>query len=206
MAGEDRNIHTVFDRMLPRETRERALRQKGHVFWLYGLSGSGKSTLAIALEQALFERGHFAQVLDGDNIRSGLCKDLGFSDGARAENIRRVAEVAKLLAHAGVVTLASFITPTAGLRTQAREIVGAADFSDIYVKASYETCRNRDPKGLYAKAAAGGVSNFTGKDSAFEAPEAPDLLIDTEAYALDAAIEQALGFILPRIARPDLLV
>lgn len=206
MSGEDRNIHTVFDRMLPREVREGALRQRGHVFWLYGLSGSGKSTLAIALERALFERGHFAQVLDGDNIRSGLCGDLGFSDAARAENIRRVAEVAKLFANAGVVTLASFITPTAELRTQARGIVGAEDFSDIYVKASYETCRHRDPKGLYAKVDAGDVLNFTGRDSAFEAPEAADLVVDTEASSLEEAVEQALQFILPRVARPDLRV
>lgn len=206
MSGEDRNIHTVFDRMLPREVREQALRQKGYVFWLYGLSGSGKSTLAIALERALFERGHFAQVLDGDNIRSGLCGDLGFSDSARAENIRRVAEVAKLFANAGVVALASFITPTAELRTRAREIVGAENFADIYVKASYETCRSRDPKGLYAKVDAGDVTNFTGRDSAFEVPEAADLVIDTENCSLEEAVEQVLAFILPRIARPDALV
>lgn len=206
MSGEDRNIHTVFDRMLPRSVREQALRQTGHVFWLYGLSGSGKSTLAIALERALFERGHFAQVLDGDNIRSGLNGDLGFSDAARAENIRRVAEVAKLFAHAGVVTIASFITPKEELRQLARGIVGADDFSDVYVKASYETCRSRDPKGLYAKVEAGGVSNFTGKDSAFEPPAAADLLIDTEKHSLEEAVEAALSFILPRIARPDALV
>lgn len=206
MSDADRNIHTVFDRMLPRAVREQALRQRGHVLWLYGLSGSGKSTLAIALERALFERGHFAQVLDGDNIRSGLNADLGFSDADRKENIRRIAEVAKLFAQAGVVVIASFITPHEVLREQARAIVGSDDFSDIYIKASFETCRARDPKGLYAKVAEGSVANFTGKDSAFEVPQTPDLLIDTENSTAAEGLEQLLDFALPRICRPDMLV
>lgn len=206
MADTERNIYTVFDRMLPRETREQALRQRGHVFWLYGLSGSGKSTLGIALERKLFELGHFAQVLDGDNVRTGLNGDLGFSDAARRENIRRVAEVAKLFANAGVVVIASFITPRQELRDLARQIVGAEDFSDVFVKASYETCHARDPKGLYAKAEGGQVSQFTGKDSAFEVPAAPDLLIDTEQCTPQQGLLELLDFTLPRIARPDHLI
>lgn len=187
--------------MLGRDAKEEMLKQRGLVVWLYGLSGSGKSTLAIALEQKLHERGVFTQILDGDNIRSGLNSNLGFSDEDRKENIRRIAEVAKLFANAGVVTLASFITPMAELREQAREIVGADDFLEVYVKASFKTCAERDPKGLYAKAAAGEVKQFTGKDSGFEEPETPDLLIDTEGASIDESLQQLLAAVEPRIAR-----
>lgn len=200
MAAPD-HIYTVFDRMLGREPKEQLLKQRGLVVWLYGLSGSGKSTLAIALERKLHERGVFTQILDGDNIRSGLNRNLGFSDEDRKENIRRIAEVAKLFATAGVVTLASFITPAAELREQAREIIGADDFLEVYVKASFDACAERDPKGLYAKVAAGEVKNFTGKDSAFEEPESPDLLIDTEGASIDESLQQLLAAVEPRIRR-----
>lgn len=178
--------------MMARQEREAHLRQRGHVFWFYGLSGSGKSTLAIALERALFERGHFAQLLDGDNIRSGLNNDLGFTDEDRRENIRRIAHVARLYAHSGIVTLAAFICPTEDLRTMARDIIGAEDFTDIYVKARYETCQARDPKGLYQKVNAGKVQHFTGKDSGFEEPSSPAITIDTETYNLEQSIEALL--------------
>lgn len=174
------NLHTTFDRMLPREAKEALLGQRGLVVWLYGLSGSGKSTLALMLERKLHEEGLFTKVLDGDNVRSGLNRNLGFSDEDRMENIRRVAEVAKLFADTGVITIASFITPRNDLRAEARAIVGDADLIEVYVKASFETCARRDVKGLYAKAGAGQVANFTGKDSAFEEPDRADLLIDTE--------------------------
>ena len=200
--GETDNIHPVFDRMLGRETKEARLGQRGLVLWLYGLSGSGKSTLAIALERRLADEGFFTQILDGDNIRSGLNRNLGFSDDDRTENIRRIAEVARLFAQAGVVTLTSFITPRRDLRELARSIVGPGDFLEVYVQASFEACADRDPKGLYAKAAGGGVSQFTGKDSAFEEPETPDLLIPTEALSVAEALDLLHSTVIDRIRRP----
>lgn len=176
------NLHPTFDQMLPREAKESLLGQRGLVVWLYGMSGSGKSTLARLLERHLHDDAKvFTKVLDGDNVRTGLNHNLGFTDEDRQENIRRVAEVAKLFADAGVVTIASFITPTNPLRAMARKIIGDADLLEVYVKASFETCAERDVKGLYAKAKAGEVKHFTGKDSAFEEPDRPDLVIDTES-------------------------
>jgi adenylylsulfate kinase len=198
MSGGD-NIHPVFDRMLGRQVKEARLGQRGIVIWLYGLSGSGKSTIAIALERRLADEGFFTQILDGDNIRSGLNRNLGFSDEHRTENIRRIAEVAKLFAQAGVVTLTSFITPRRDLRELAREVVGAEDFCEVYVEASFAACAERDPKGLYAKAAGGGVSQFTGKDSAFEEPEAPDLRIPTEHLSVEDAVELLYQHVIRRI-------
>jgi adenylylsulfate kinase len=193
------HLHPTFDRMLPREAKERLLGQRGLVVWLYGLSGSGKSTLAHLLEHALHEAGRFTVTLDGDNVRTGLNNNLGFSDDDRRENIRRVAEVAKLFAQSGVVTIASFITPKNELRALAREIVGDADLLEVYVKASFDTCAARDVKGLYAKAKVGEVKQFTGKDSAFEEPERADVIIDTEAESeseslarLQAAVEERI--------------
>ncbi|MGE9294873.1 MAG: adenylyl-sulfate kinase [Puniceicoccales bacterium] len=199
MAEAPDNIYHVFDRMLPRAEREASLKQRSHVFWLFGLSGSGKSTLALALERELFKRGHFAQVLDGDNIRSGLNRDLGFTDADRSENIRRIAEVAKLFAQAGVITITSFICPKEELRTLARDVVGEGDFSDVYVKASYERCQERDPKGLYKKVQAGQVKHFTGKDSGFEEPASPALIIDTENETIEQSLERLLAYVLPRV-------
>lgn len=198
MNGGD-NIHPVFDRMLGREVKEARLGQRGLVIWLYGLSGSGKSTIAIALERRLAQEGFYTQILDGDNVRSGLNRNLGFSDEDRTENIRRIAEVARLFAHAGVVTLTSFITPRRDLRDLARKIIGSEDFLEVYVEASFATCAQRDPKGLYAKAASGAVEQFTGKDSAFEEPEHPDLRIATEAVAVDEAVDQLYQFVIRRI-------
>lgn len=189
MAAAD-NIHPIFDRVLGRPEKESRLKQRSLVIWLYGLSGSGKSTLAVALERRLFAEGFTTQLLDGDNVRTGLNRGLGFTDADRAENIRRVAEVAKLFAQAGLVTICSFITPLRTLRQSARDIIGAEDFFDVYVKASFETCARRDPKGLYAKAGGGGVKQFTGKDSAFEEPAAGEaaLVIDTEAESPETSL------------------
>jgi len=186
------HLYPVFDKMLPRSAKETLLGQSGAVIWMYGLSGSGKSTLANLLERRLHADGRLVKVLDGDNIRSGLNRNLGFSDEDRLENIRRVSEVAKLFAECGVITITSFITPNNELRRLAREIVGDADLLEVYVKASFETCRVRDPKGLYAKVAAGEVKQFTGKDSAFEEPESPDLIIDTEAFSEEECLAQLL--------------
>ncbi len=191
--------------MLGRDAKEAQLKQRGHVFWFYGLSGSGKSTLVNALERKLTEQGYVTKILDGDNIRSGLNRDLGFSDEDRQENIRRISEVARLFLDAGIVVFTSFITPKRELRAAAREIVGEDGITPVYVEASFETCAERDVKGLYAKAAAGGVKHFTGKDSSFEAPEAgdPDWTISTDHHSEAESIDQLLAKLLPLIKFPN---
>jgi adenylylsulfate kinase len=195
------NIHTEFHRMLGRDAKEAQLRQRGHVFWFYGLSGSGKSTLANAVERKLTERGIYTKILDGDNIRSGLNSDLGFSDEDRQENIRRISQVARLFLDTGMVVFTSFITPKRDLRAAAAEIVGADDFTPVYVQASFETCAERDVKGLYAKAAAGGVKHFTGKDSSFEEPAdgGADWVISTDSQTEEESINELIERILPLI-------
>ena len=192
------NIHTEFHRFLTTGDKERLLGQRGGVFWMVGLSGSGKSTIANAVERALHEAGRFTMILDGDNLRSGLNSNLTFTDDDRRENIRRTAEVAKLFASAGVVTFVSLITPREAFRAMAREIVGEG-FSEVYVRASFEACARRDPKGLYQKAAGGGVANFTGKDSSFEEPDAADLVLDTESESVEGCAEQLLEFVRQRV-------
>lgn len=200
MSAAD-NLHPIFDRVLSREEKEARLRQRARVIWLYGLSGAGKSTLAVALERRLAAEGFTTHLLDGDNVRTGLNRGLGFSDADRAENLRRVAEVAKLFVQAGVVTLCSFITPRREHRALARGIVGAADFLEVYVAASFEACAQRDPKGLYAKAAAGGVGQFTGKDSSFEPPLAGEagLEIATESESPEASLARLHAYVLPHL-------
>ncbi|MEJ6569901.1 MAG: adenylyl-sulfate kinase [Akkermansiaceae bacterium] len=185
------NIHTQFHRFVSLAEKEELLGQKGHVLWLYGLSGSGKSTIAAALERNLHEAGRFSIILDGDNFRNGLNFDLGFSDEDRSENIRRVAEVAKMLSDQGIIVIVSVITPKNALRTLARKIVGPS-FRDVFIQASFETCAQRDPKGLYAKVAAGEIKQFTGKDSGFEEPSNPELQIDTETNSSVQAVAQLL--------------
>ena len=197
------NIHTEFHRMLGRDAKEAQLKQRGHVFWFYGLSGSGKSTLANALERTLAEQGFVTKILDGDNIRSGLNSDLGFSDADRLENIRRISEVARLFLDSGIVVFTSFITPRRELRANAAAVIGADDITPVYVKASFETCAERDVKGLYAKAAAGGVQHFTGKDSSFEEPEATDAdwVIATDEQSEAASLQTLLDQVLPIITQ-----
>jgi adenylylsulfate kinase len=201
MSSNLDHIYPVFDKMLPREAKEELLGQRGAVIWMYGLSGSGKSTLANLLERRLHERGRMVKVLDGDNVRSGLNRNLGFSDEDRLENIRRVSEVAKLFADSGIITITSFITPHNELRKMAREIIGDDDLLEVYVKASFETCAERDPKGLYAKVKAGEVKQFTGKDSAFEEPDRPDLVIDTEALSEEESLSVLLDASLAKVGR-----
>ena len=187
------NLYLTHHKLVSRAEKEARLGQKGQVLWFYGLSGSGKSTIAQALDRQLHEEGKLTKVLDGDNVRAGLNGNLGFSDEDRAENIRRVAEVAKLFAEAGLITLVSLITPKRELRVTAREIIGADDVTLIYVKASFETCQQRDPKGLYAKVATGQVKQFTGKDSGFEEPDpvVDDMILDTEIHDISTCVEEA---------------
>ena len=194
------NLHPITDRLLKRSDRETVTQQRSKVVWMCGLSGSGKSTLASALEKRLYAEGKLVYVLDGDNIRTGLNSGLGFSDEDRLENIRRIAEVSKLFADAGLVAINSFITPNASLRAMAREIIGKDDLIEVYVKAAFETCMKRDVKGLYAKAEKGLVPQFTGKDSGFEEPEDSDLVIDTEAMTIEESLDKLFDFVFPKLS------
>ena len=187
------NIHPETRRFLDRAAKEDLLRQKGVVLWLYGLSGSGKSTIANEVERVLHGEGRMTVILDGDNLRTGLNSNLGFSDEDRTENVRRVAETAKFLAGQGIIVLVSVITPLRRHRAAAREIIGP-DFHEICVKADFDTCAERDPKGLYAKAKEGKIEQFTGKDSGFEEPEDPALLLDTQARSIDQCAADLLGY------------
>jgi adenylylsulfate kinase len=193
------DIHPIYSKMLSRAEREKKLRQRAKVIWLYGLSGSGKSTLATALENRLFAEGFVTTHLDGDNVRDGLNRGLGFSDADREENIRRVAEVSKLFVQSGVICLNSFITPKESLRQLARGILGEENLLEIYVECSFETCRKRDVKGLYQRAHEGLVPNFTGKESAFEPPARPHLVLNTETTSLEDSLETLSSFVLGHI-------
>jgi adenylylsulfate kinase len=187
------NIHPEHGRFLDRAAKEDLLRQKGIVLWLYGLSGSGKSTIANEVERVLHGDGRMTVILDGDNLRTGLNGNLGFSDEDRTENVRRAAETAKLLAGQGIIVFVSVITPLRRHRAAAKEIIGP-DFHEIYVKADFATCAARDPKGLYAKAKEGKIGQFTGKDSGFEEPENPALVLDTQVRSVDQCAADLLGY------------
>ena len=184
-----RNIYPDFTRSIPRELKEQRLNQKGIVIWFTGLSGSGKSTLGFVLEKELFYNGFFTCVLDGDNIRSGINNNLGFSPEDRVENIRRIAEAAKLFAQSGVITIAAFISPTQVIREMARDIIGKNDFLEVHVSTPLETCELRDTKGLYKKARAGLIKEFTGISAPYEIPVNPDYEIDTT----DKSIQECTG-------------
>jgi adenylylsulfate kinase len=178
-----------------RDDRRRLLKQRGVTLWLTGLSASGKSTIATIVEHRLVEQGHLAYRLDGDNVRHGLNKNLGFSADDRAENIRRIGEVAKLFTDAGVITLASFISPYKQDRDAVRALHAPGDFVEIYVKVSVEAATKRDPKGLYKKALAGEIKNFTGIDDPYEEPEQPEIIVDTEAVSSEDAAKQILDYL-----------
>jgi len=182
---------------------ERAARagHAGAVLWLTGLPGSGKSTLAMALERRLFDRSWQAYTLDGDNIRRGLNVDLGFSPQDRQENIRRIGQVAALFADAGVICITAFISPYREDRARARAAAGGRRFFEVYVKSGLATCERRDPKGLYRKARAGQLKDFTGVDAPYEAPESPDVAIDTETQEVDASVAELLAFVVARCRR-----
>ena len=177
------------------EEREQISGQKGIVLWFTGLSGSGKSTIAVELEKQLIKAGHLCYRLDGDNIRHGLNSDLGFSDEDREENIRRVAEVAALFKDAGLITLVSFISPSAKMRRFAREKAGEGRFIEVYVKARLETCIERDPKGLYKKAQKGEIKEFTGISSAYEQPQNPEIVIDTDKTTVQDGVKRIFEFL-----------
>jgi len=175
--------------LVSHERRADLMGQRGGVVWLTGLSGSGKSTLARALEDRLVGDRHAAYVLDGDNLRHGLNRDLGFTPEDRDENIRRVGEVAALMADAGLIVITAFISPYRAARQRAREAAGAAPFIEVYLDVSLDVCRRRDPKGLYAKAQAGRIGQFTGIDAPYEPPERPELVLDTSVRDVTECLE-----------------
>ena len=195
----EKHIYPIFDRMLQRNDREKLLGQKGIMLWFTGLSGSGKSTLAIALERELYNSGILCRILDGDNIRTGINNNLGFTEADRVENIRRIAEVAKLFVDCGVVTIAAFISPTEQIRQMAADIIGKDDFFEIYVNTPLEVCEERDVKGLYKKARQGEIKNFTGISAPFEAPLNPAITIDTSACSLEESVNLLKKIIIPQI-------
>ena len=196
---EHNNIYPIFDRMLNRDEREHLLGQRGCMIWLTGLSGSGKSTLAIALERELHRQSHLCRILDGDNIRTGINSNLGFSENDRRENIRRIAEVGKLFVDTGIITIAAFISPTNDLRAMAREIIGADDFLEVYVSTPLAECERRDVKGLYAKARRGEIRDFTGISAPFDAPLHPALALDTSQIGVEECTNCLLALLGERL-------
>jgi len=184
-----------------RHQREEQLKQKALLIWFTGLSGSGKSTLAVALEKKLFDKGFKTYLLDGDNIRQGLNKDLSFDDFGRIENIRRIGEVSALMMDAGIIVLTAFISPFRSDREMVRQRVGQNNFIEVFVDCPLEICEQRDIKGLYQKARAGAIKNFTGIDSPYETPQNPDLIVKTHQMSLDHSLDLLLNKILPRISR-----
>jgi adenylylsulfate kinase len=181
------------------EQRQQLLRQKAKLIWFTGLSGSGKSRLAVQLEAQLYAKGYKTYLLDGDNIRTGLNKDLSFTDEGRVENIRRIGEVSKLLLDAGIVVLSAFISPFKADRDQVREIVGSENYIEVFVDTPIEVCEQRDVKGLYKKARAGEVKNFTGIDSPYERPVTPDITIPTHQLSVDESLTLLLKLVEPKI-------
>lgn len=198
MEKKATNIYPIFDRMMSRDDKEQLLRQRGMMLWFTGLSGSGKSTVAIALERELHSRGLLCRILDGDNIRSGINNNLGFSAEDRVENIRRIAEVGRLFVDTGIITIAAFISPNNQLREMAAEIIGKDDFVEVFVSTPLEECEKRDVKGLYAKARRGEIKNFTGISAPFEAPEHPDITLDTSKLPVVESVKILLDYVLPK--------
>ncbi len=180
---------------ITKEDRIRLMRQKGVTIWLTGLSGAGKSTIAVELEHALVENGHQAYILDGDNIRHGLNKNLGFSPEDRAENIRRIGEVAKLFTDANIITITAFISPYRKDREEARALQKEGEFIEVYVKCPVEVCEERDVKGLYKKARAGEIKEFTGISAPYEEPLDPEITIDTSRLSVEESTRTIIGYL-----------
>ena len=197
--SEENHIYPIFDRMLGRKDKEELLHQHSVMIWFTGLSGSGKSTLAIALERELQNRGLLCRILDGDNIRSGINNNLGFTAEDRIENIRRIAEIGKLFVDTGVITIAAFISPNNELREMASNIIGKENFVEVYISTPIEECEKRDVKGLYAKARRGEIKNFTGISAPFEAPQDAALSIDTSKHSVKESVDMLLDLILPKV-------
>lgn len=194
------NIHPIFDQVLARTSKEAMLNQKGIVLWFVGLSGSGKSTIAKALERDLHQAGKLTMLLDGDNLRTGINNNLGFSEADRKENIRRAAEVAKLFADNGTITICSLISPTEEIRNMAKDIIGK-DYFEVFINCPLEICEQRDVKGLYQKARKGEIKNFTGIDSPFEHPVHPSIEVRTDLKSLEECKDNILRAVTPLITQ-----
>ena len=203
MEKADKHIYPVFNKILKRSDKEKLLRQRGKVIWLTGLSGSGKTTIAKGVEEVLHREGFVCQVLDGDNIRSGINNNLGFSQEDRLENIRRIAEVSKLFINCGIITINSFISPTEKIRGIAKEIIGEDDFITVYINAPVSVCEQRDVKGLYKKARAGEIHDFTGVDTPFDPPIDPDVEVQTDSMSPGDSVDRILEFVMPQIRMDD---
>ncbi len=203
MKDEGNNVYSVFDEIISREEKERFLNQNAKVVWMTGLSGSGKTTLAKFLERKLLENNFFSKLLDGDNVRAGLNAGLGFDDADRHENIRRIAEVSKLFLDGGIICINSFVSPTFEIREQAKIIIGEANFLEVYINTPIEECERRDVKGLYAKARAGQIPNFTGISSPFDAPFNPEIDIQTKDKSIEECGEELYEKLLPLIKIPS---
>lgn len=196
------NLYPIQTRVNAQQ-RQQLLNQKPCLIWFTGLSGSGKSTLAVQLEAYLFSKSYKTYLLDGDNIRAGLNKDLDFSEIGRVENIRRIGEVSRLFIDAGIIVLSAFISPFNADREQVKRIVGSENYIEVFVNAPIEICEQRDVKGLYKKARAGEVRNFTGIDSPYETPSSPDIIINTHENTVERSIRMLIDLILPRISAED---
>jgi len=192
MNGSNITYHLA---SVTRQRRKKSNNHRSIVLWFTGLSGSGKSTLAHALEEKLFQMGCKTFVLDGDNVRHGLSSDLNFSEASRTENIRRISEVSKLMLESGLIVMTAFISPFKKDRNEARKLISNNDFIEIYCKASLEICEKRDVKGLYKRARAGEIKNYTGIDSPYEAPENPELIINTDKESLGESVSKIYGFL-----------
>lgn len=199
MKDEGRNIYSVFDELLPRSEKEKLLKQTAKVLWMTGLSGSGKTSIAKQLEKDLHAKGYLTQLLDGDNIRSGINNNLGFSDEDRTENIRRIAEISKLFVNCGVITINCFVSPTNEIRKQARDIIGKENFIEVFVDTPLEVCEARDVKGLYKKARAGEIKDFTGVSAPFEAPKSAEITVLTENKTVEESAKDILNYLIPLI-------
>lgn len=199
MAEANSNIHPIFHQLLQRSDKEKLLGQNAICIWMTGLSGSGKSTIAQGLERKLYEAGFLVKILDGDNVRTGINKNLSFSNNDRIENIRRIAEVNKLFLDTGIITINSFVSPTKDIRDLAKEIIGEQDFYEVFINASFEECAKRDVKGLYQKALNGEIKNFTGLDAPFEAPTEAALEIKTAEQTIEQSIETMYKFFISKI-------
>ena len=195
-----KNIYPVFNQILSKEEKEERLKQNAKCIWLTGLSGSGKTTIAIELERKLFEMGYFVQILDGDNIRSGISNNLDFSNSDRFENIRRISEVSKLFVNSGIITINCFVSPTEEIRSEARKIIGKDNFIGIFVNTDIEICEKRDTKGLYKKARKGKIKNFTGISSKFERPDNTFFEIDATKNIVET-LNDLLKIVLPLIEK-----
>ena len=201
MSVQDLNIHPTYNQMLTRSDKEKFLNQKACVIWMTGLSGAGKTTIAQHIERELNRRGHLTQILDGDNIRSGINCNLGFSPDDRIENIRRISEISKLFINCGIICINSFISPTRKIRHMAMDIIGKEDFIEVFLNAPLSVCEKRDVKGLYKKARAGEIKDFTGIDSPYEDPQEPHIEIKTDEYTIEESVKKCMKYILTRVTK-----